>query len=1119
MLRFPRASLLIAALGAATALIGSAARAENQQLPVAAGPSGSGSSSGVEPASGPLTAVVGAAPAAAPPPEGGTEDRGRQLIAPTPAQSPPLEINLSADQQGFDLLANRFVATGNVRVLLSGGRLLADRLEYEAATRTIYASGRVRFQRGSQYLQASRLRYSLLEDSGELDEVYGVLDLDSSALDLNPEQSPSAPLLPLSYWEQLAAPFTEPISLSIEGNAPPGQATARQNDGRRAQPQPAGMAGAKASGAALSAQPFAGSDSSQPTLQITAISAQTERLSGVPMPLALDDWRMPPVALAPDGQTMACPPPIPPVPDWHPYPWAATLWGGQMISAQFDDTFIFRGDMRPDYLLGLGLNRRLLRAGPLALEFDTNALLHREGAQPGGGYNQSTPYAITPSQTYGEFTWGLGLRAWLQPWLSLGFVEGVSLYTAPSNYEKTFRQNYSTFLNYLGFEVEALMAPAWSVVGRIHHRSGAYGTYGGVKEGSNAYLLGLRYRFGSEPPKRLGVAMAPPDGCRGADIAERLRTRPLADQLQLIAFGSPQQATATPGPISSAGQPGNTPLPPAQQEQLRREAIAATVDQRVSNLQFERSFSAERRLGVTGQEYSTGAQEVAYGSVQPAQTRTLLVSENKQLIKGTVNRWRMQANRITVTPSGWMADRVAFSNDPYTPAQAWVDAAGVKARLEANGDIVIQAERNQLILEDRLPIPLQRNQRFEKKREIENRWVLASDGQDRDGSYIGYNLNPISVGSSGSLNLQPQFMVRRALDGTTDSYVLPGQSAGDSASSQPTRIGDLFGLLAKYQGNLFGFKTEATADISTFDPSNFANGTRSWGNMTSEIKLPLLGVATARGFAAYRYRVWNGSLGEQDVYSAVGASVEQTVALPNLGAMSHQLFWRAGAGNFQGNDFNTTNLGDLWRGTLVASLNSSLPIWTGKALPPGPESATRFSPVPIVPGLVLNTNTSLNLAYYSDGTYQNLFSISGGPTLTLGHLQRNFLDYTQLTITGGGTLREGLSPFSFDRAVDLSTVGIGLTQQLVGPLLLNGGVALNVDPNSGYFGDTVGAYVELRWQRRAYEFAIYYSPYEQIGGIRVKLNDFNFSGTGIPFVPYTPANLANDPAAIQRRGF
>jgi len=60
--------------------------------------------------------------------------------------------------------------------------------------------------------------------------------------------------------------------------------------------------------------------------------------------------------------------------------------------------------------------------------------------------------------------------------------------------------------------------------------------------------------------------------------------------------------------------------------------------------------------------------------------------------------------------------------------------------------------------------------------------------------------------------------------------------------------------------------------------------------------------------------------------------------------------------------------------------------------------------------------------------------------------------------------------------------------------------------------------VELRWQRRAYELAVYYSPYQGIGGVRVKLNDFNFKGTGLPFVPYTPASSAND-AAIQRRGF
>jgi hypothetical protein len=45
--------------------------------------------------------------------------------------------------------------------------------------------------------------------------------------------------------------------------------------------------------------------------------------------------------------------------------------------------------------------------------------------------------------------------------------------------------------------------------------------------------------------------------------------------------------------------------------------------------------------------------------------------------------------------------------------------------------------------------------------------------------------------------------------------------------------------------------------------------------------------------------------------------------------------------------------------------------------------------------------------------------------------------------------------------------------------------------------------MELRWQRRAYEVGVYYSPYEQLGGIRIRLNDLSFDGTGVPFVPYT----------------
>jgi hypothetical protein len=198
--------------------------------------------------------------------------------------------------------------------------------------------------------------------------------------------------------------------------------------------------------------------------------------------------------------------------------------------------------------------------------------------------------------------------------------------------------------------------------------------------------------------------------------------------------------------------------------------------------------------------FSTPTEVNTYGGIRPPQILSVRTASNSQLVSGTVGRWRFQAASLVLTPEGWRGDRVAFSNDPFTPAQSWVDAEGVEARLRANGDTVIQAKRNRLILEDRLPLPLQRNLVFKKKKDVDNRWVLASDGTDRNGFYIGHNFKPIKLGSRTQLELQPQFMVQRALNGTTNSYVPPGQPAGNAPSSQPTRIGDLFGVVARLRG-------------------------------------------------------------------------------------------------------------------------------------------------------------------------------------------------------------------------------------------------------------------------------------------------------------------------------
>ena len=167
--------------------------------------------------------------------------------------------------------------------------------------------------------------------------------------------------------------------------------------------------------------------------------------------------KMPPVA---------CPPLLPPVPDWHPQPWAVTAWGGQMIDASFGDTFLFNGRMRPEAVLGVGVQKRIMRAGPLAIELEADLFSHIAKQQQGGEFNQSKPYADLPPQSFGEGVLGIGARVWVQPWLSFSFVEGISYNTDVSLYEKTFRENYTQLLNYLGFEVEAAVSSDLSLVGQ-----------------------------------------------------------------------------------------------------------------------------------------------------------------------------------------------------------------------------------------------------------------------------------------------------------------------------------------------------------------------------------------------------------------------------------------------------------------------------------------------------------------------------------------------------------------------------------------------------------------------------------------------------------------------------
>ena len=458
-----------------------------------------------------------------------------------------------------------------------------------------------------------------------------------------------------------------------------------------------------------------------------------------------------------------------------------------------------------------------------------------------------------------------------------------------------------------------------------------------------------------------------------------------------------------------------------------------------------------------------------------------------QLLNGTISRWRIQANRIRITANGWQSDRMGFSNDPFTPTQSRIDAEGVVAREESNGDLLISARRNRLIIDERLPIPVTRRQLIEKEEEVENRWVLGIDNDDRGGLFVGRTLQPITIGKNTELALEPQVLVQRAV------------------SDGGENLGDVFGLEAKLTSRFGDYRLNSEADISSFDGDSFLDNSRYWVDLGRNVDLGFLGEVKTKLFGAYRYRTWNGSLGETDIQAAYGIYGEKSGEW-SQGDIKHRYLVRGAAGDYYADRFKKKRMLRSGRGSLFASLTSNFPLWKGQSAELTPTQAYRYSPVAIVPGISLATNINSTVAMYGQGSQQSSLSFSGGPTMTLGTFSKPFLDFTQISVIGGGTLQSGASPFEFDSIVDFGTLGLGITQQIVGPLMFSTGVNLNVDPGSAYYGEVIDSNFELRWQRRSYDIGLYFNPYEGIGGVRFRLNDFKFKGTGVPFVPYSPTD-------------
>jgi lipopolysaccharide export system protein LptA len=505
---------------------------------------------------------------------------------------------------------------------------------------------------------------------------------------------------------------------------------------------------------------------------------------------------------------------------------------------------------------------------------------------------------------------------------------------------------------------------------------------------------------------------------------------------------------------------------------------ALVVDRPLSDRLLE-DQPAQRVTGAAGLTFSVGAGRTNV-NLPP-------VRSGRQ---GQVNRIRFEAEDLQFYPRGWTGRNVRITNDPFSPPELEIRTERAQLTQESPLRDVLTTVRPRIVFDQGFSLPLLQSRyvfdRTEREPPIAR---FGYDDVDRGGLFIEAPLSYV-LGPRVRLRLTPQFFLQRAIF----------NGFGNPA--------ELFGLRSVLQANL----TERTAVITAVTLKNF----NFWDEPEEKIRASLraqqiIGTTYPHRLSieySFRDRLFNGSLGFQDVHQSWGAVLLSPVF--TLGNTGINLTYQLGAQYINANTDRLDLLPpvfenvrtQLGRFQAAATVSRGIFLWRGKPLPATPTEGLRYTPYPVIPFVQIVPILAGNTSIYTSGDTQSSLSASIGLQGQFGHFSRPFFDYTAFNIRYTKVFLEGLSPFFFDRIVDNRVLSFGLTQQVYGPFRIGFQSSINLDT-----GESISTDYFLEYSRRTYGVTIRYNPDLQLGALVFRVSDFNwnvgsepFQGSGVRFV-------------------
>ena len=245
--------------------------------------------------------------------------------------------------------------------------------------------------------------------------------------------------------------------------------------------------------------------------------------------------------------------------------------------------------------------------------------------------------------------------------------------------------------------------------------------------------------------------------------------------------------------------------------------------------------------------------------------------------------------------------------------------------------------------------------------------------------------------------------------------------------------------------------------------------------------------------SAFRENIDRGFDGEAEIYFANAIGIGNRKSWSKNG-VNTGLSLTYGLGEYTSEKSDQKELDKLFRNVFASNFSYSFPLWEKKSNQSEIDKEYRYSPVVNNQGIRWISSINTGLFFYSDGSNQEVFSISTGPELTLGSFKSKFLDYTKFNISATYLAKNGKSPFVFDNFNETERLKLDFQQQLIGPLVFN---------YESYFNLENGEFVDQKFgldiSRRAYYLGSYYYPEKKEFGLRFKIFNFDYTGRSSKF--------------------